>query len=118
MRATQPKNMLAPREAAKWLPLAQTLAAFVLLSVILSTHAQSPSLEPNGVEVMIVQGTVEVARAGQTVRDLASTQLPYRRLNPGDRVWTRDHSRATVRLSDLTIVELGPNSTIVRSDNR
>jgi tetratricopeptide (TPR) repeat protein len=113
MRATQPKNMLAPREAAKWLPLAQTLPALVLLSVVFSAHAGNPSPETNGVEVMITQGTVEVARAGQTVRDLASTQLPYRRLNPGDQIWTGDHSRATLRLSDLTIVELGPNSHLL-----
>jgi len=62
---------------------------------------------------MITQGTVEVTRVGQTVRDLASTQLPYRRLNPGDQIWTREHSRATLRLSDLTIVELGPNSHLL-----
>src|SRR5437867_736099 len=101
--------MLTLREAAQWLSRVRALVALGLLGFIVSTDAESASVVTNPVEVVAIQGTVEVARAGQTARDLASTQLPYRRLHPGDQVWTRDRSRATIRLSDLTVVELGPN---------
>ena len=112
--------MLTPSEAAKWLACAQ-MVLIGLLSAVSSAHARGPSAASNEVEVVIIQGRVEVARAGQTVRDPASTDLPYRRLNPGDQVWTGDRSRAAIRLSDLTVVELGPNSHLVllpREDRR
>src|SRR5262249_16990991 len=118
--------MLALCEAAKWLfraiaslallprpkrfSIRPGLCACGLLATILSTRGADQARTTNAVELLVVQGTVEVQRAGQTVWDLASTQLPYRRLNPGDQIRTKDRSRATVRLSDLTIVELGPNA--------
>src|SRR5262245_1273367 len=111
--------MLALREAVKWLSLpthAQKLRlkgekslirpgliAAGLVLTILQTRAAEQSPTTNSVELLVIQGTVEVQRAGQTVWDLASTQKPYCRLNPGDQIRTKDRSRATVRLSDLTI---------------
>src|ERR1051325_343603 len=102
--------MLTLCEAAQWFSRARALVAIGLLSLILSARAGGTSLATNPVELVAIQGTVEVARAGQTVFDLASTLLPYRRLHPGDQIRTKLHSRATIRLSDLTVVELGPNA--------
>jgi tetratricopeptide (TPR) repeat protein len=100
--------MLRPGEAAAWLRRRRALATVGLLGFIVPTHAQQPSAGTNQVQVAAIQGTVEVARAGQAVWDLASTQQPYCRLHPGDQIRTKDRSRAMVRLSDLTVVELGP----------
>ncbi len=99
--------MLTQSAAAKWPAFALPSLALAFFIGILSTHAE---VSTNPVEVIVVQGTVEVARGGQLVWDLASSQPPYRRLNPGDQIRTKDRSRATIRLSDLTIVELGPNA--------
>src|SRR5437879_2351699 len=63
------------------------------LSFTLCARAGSPSVSTNPVELVGIQGTVEVARAGQSVWDLASTQIPYRRLHPGDQVRTKERSR-------------------------
>src|SRR5882672_61825 len=103
--------MLTLCAAAQWLSRLRAVVAFGSLGFIVLTHgAESALLGTNSVEVVAIQGTVEVARAGQTVWDLASTQSPYRTLNPGDQIRTKDRSRATIRLSDLTMVELGPNA--------
>jgi Tfp pilus assembly protein PilF len=80
------------------------------LTLVNSRHAQAASPVTNVAEVVAIQGTVEVARAGQTVWDPASPELSYRGLNPGDQIRTKERSRATIRLSDLTVVELGANS--------
>src|SRR6266576_2268602 len=104
--------MLTSREAAKWLsaarpcpelPALQTLrevparlkgcgAAWkplaISLMTVLSLRAEGQSSATNAVEVLVIQGTTEVARAGQSVWDLASTQKPYCRLNPGDQIRT------------------------------
>jgi Tfp pilus assembly protein PilF len=100
--------MLISRAMAHWLCLGQ-LVTLVFFGGVASLQAQTNSPDTNRVELIATLGTVEIARAGQTVWDLASTLAPYRRLNPGDQLRTKDRSRATLRLSDLTIVELGPN---------
>jgi len=63
--------MLTNREAAKWLSFARTLMAFAFLAVGLPTQAAST----NPVEVIVIQGTVEIARAGQSVWKLALLRL-------------------------------------------
>ena len=80
----------------------------LIFSILFPTGLTRAATNP--VEVIVIQGTVEVARAGQSVWDLASTEMPYRQLNPGDQIRTKDRSRASIRLSDFTLVELGPNS--------
>src|SRR5437879_1823493 len=116
-RHTADNIMLALREAVKWLFRAIESQALVasewlfirpgllavgLLATSVSARAVGQLPPTNSVEVLVIQGTVEVERAGQSVWDLASTQKPYCRLNPGDQIRTKDRSRATVRLSDLT----------------
>src|SRR2546427_572548 len=102
--------MLTLREAAQWFSRARALVAIGFFGIVLSARGGGTLLVTNSVELVAIQGTVEVARAGQQVWDLASTLPPYRRLNPGDQIRTKLHSRATIRLSDLTVVELGPNA--------
>jgi Tfp pilus assembly protein PilF len=74
-------------------------------------------LSTHPVVVLVVQGTVEVSRAGQAVWDPASTREPYCVLHPGDRLRTLARSRATLRLSDLTVVQLGPESGLELLDD-
>jgi len=58
------KIMLTLRAAAKWLSFARRSLAFAFLFGVGATHA---GVATNPVEVIVIQGTVEVARAGQTV---------------------------------------------------
>src|SRR6184192_3636372 len=102
--------MLISCEAAQWFSRAKAVIGFGFSGFILFIHAQNTSVVTNLIEVVAIEGTAEIARAGQKVWDLASARRPYSRLNPGDQIRTKDHSRATIRLSDLTIVELGPNA--------
>src|SRR5262245_59154839 len=106
--------MLTTRAAAKWCFFA------LVFSIIFRAGFAHAAAFTNSVEVIVIQGTVEVARGGQSTWDLASTRLPYRQLNPGDQIRTKDRSRTTIRLSDLTLVELGPNShlELLRPDDR
>ncbi|PWU08774.1 MAG: hypothetical protein C5B50_28915 [Verrucomicrobia bacterium] len=101
------------RQAVQWLFFA-TICLVVMPSFSARgadpAKAGTTNAGTTNTEIVLIQGTVEVARAGQTVWDLASTQSPYCRLHPGDQIRTKDRSRAAVRLSDLTLVELGPNS--------
>ncbi|NOS71290.1 MAG: TonB-dependent receptor [Verrucomicrobia bacterium] len=102
--------MLNTRAMARWLAFAQTLVTLGFFIFTRAIQAQTNSPANNVVELVAAQGTVEVARTGQSVWDPASTAAPYRRLNPGDQIRTKDRSRAAIRLSDLTLVELGPNA--------
>lgn len=95
---------------ARWLGCGWRLVALAVFSCAADLPAQTNLPGTNLVELIAAQGTVEIARAGQSVWDLASTQLPYRRLHPGDQLRTQDRSRATVRLADRTLVELGPHA--------
>jgi len=112
--------MLTSRAAARWLPSFRGLLATGISIAATTAHAGTSPIITNAVEIVVIQGTVEVARGGQPAWDLASTQLPYRRLNAGDQIRTQNRSRATLRLSDLTIVELGPNAhlELLRPEDR
>jgi tetratricopeptide (TPR) repeat protein len=108
--------MLTSRAADRWLSfiwLLPVLTSFFFLTAPVRAAT-------NSVEVIVAQGTVEVARGGQSAWDLVSTNLPYRQLNPGDQIRTKEHSRATIRLSDLTLIELGPNAhlELLRPEDR
>jgi tetratricopeptide (TPR) repeat protein len=69
-------------------------------------------VQTNRVEVVVVQGTVEVSRGGQSAWDPASTQMPYCQLRPGDRIRTLAHSRAAIRLRDRAVVQLGAHGLL------
>ena len=103
--------MLFPRAMARWLSPAWRLVALGCLAAAgVQAQTNSPVATTDAVVLVAAQGTVEIARAGQAVWDPASTQSPYCRLNPGDQLRTQDRSRATIRLSDLSLVEVGPNA--------
>jgi len=72
--------------------LALTFALFVVA-------AFARAATTNLVEVIMVQGTVEVARGGPVGLGLASRNRPIGRLFPGDQIRTKERSRATIRLS-------------------
>lgn len=102
--------MLTLRAAAKWLSFARQP---LVLALFFGAGSAPAGVTTNTVELITVQGTVEVARAGQSVWDLASAQRPYCVLNPGDQIRTKERSRATIQLSDLTLVKVGPNAHLV-----
>lgn len=55
------------------------------------------------------EGQVKVSRAGMTAWENARTN---QWLLPGDRVRTRENSRAVLRMSDLSTIRLGPNTRV------
>jgi tetratricopeptide (TPR) repeat protein len=66
---------------------------------------------PNAlVRILSVQGKVEVARSGQQDWILAKTDMP---LKPGDQVRTARRSKATLQMSDKTVLKIRQLTTMV-----
>src|SRR5262245_19621487 len=89
------------------------LAAMILTAVLTEERATSQSTSPsaatnksntNMVVILDIAGTAEMLPAGGGVWQTVTA--PYL-LRPGDRFRTRQLSRATVRLSDLSQLRLG-----------
>ncbi len=87
--------------------------AFLALGWV-SVSGQEPAPPPNdfpaGVSVLLAaEGRVEVARDATAGWTVAQTNQV---LNPGDRVRTGRRSRATIRLSDLTVLRVKELTTL------
>ena len=91
--------------------------AFSFLLVLVLAHSsfsQSVQAEPAGGTdraglVLTVEGTVEASKAGTVQWSTASTNLV---LGFGDNLRTGPRSRATVRLSDLSIIRVNENTVL------
>jgi tetratricopeptide (TPR) repeat protein len=83
-----------------------------LLAIFGAARAQeTASLRPGDARIVSIEGQpVEVSRAGSNRWDPADKREPYCILKPGDQLRTGPGCRALVRLSDLTVIRVGPLS--------
>src|SRR6188472_328949 len=85
----------------------KTLTALWLLFVCSALLAQPP--KDTSSRLLSVEGKVEVARSGQAVW---SAGLTNQVLQNGDRVRTGVRSRATIRLSDMSVLAVKELTTL------
>ncbi len=86
------------------------LSLSLLLTVGFGVQAQTPSAATNQAGlVLTIEGTVEVARAGTTAWNAADTNLT---LAFGDSLRTGPRSRATVRLSDFSVLRVNEKTVL------
>ena len=92
--------------------------AWILIALAASGSAlvaQAPdATAPKSSRAILAEaaGTVEVLRSGARTWDFASTKSGKSALYSGDQLHTGPRSRATVHLSDRTVLRLGPESYI------
>src|SRR5580765_1318559 len=84
-------------------------AAALTIALAMGQTIFAAPAEPVVPQILTAEGTVEVAPAVATVWHPGE---PGRKLKAGDRVRTGRHSRATVRLADLSIFRLNELSTL------
>src|SRR3954451_25038226 len=94
--------------------LRRTAIALLLLSLVLtgalgSAQAGSPAARDGGAVVLTIEGTVEFNRGGTEKWLPAKTNLA---LAAGDSLRTGPRSRATVRLSDLSILRVNEKTVL------
>lgn len=83
-------------------------ALSLFLSAVLPALAQTASAGNPSV-LLTIEGRVEVARAGQAAWNAGQTNQP---LQTGDRVRTGSKSRATIRLSNLSVLRVNELTTL------
>src|SRR5258705_7307685 len=86
------------------------LASSMLLVVfipVLSVKAQT--VKPTQAIILEIEGTVETSAAGAAAWKAAQTNQV---LAAGVRVQTRQHSRAVIRLTDLSLLRLGEETLV------
>ena len=105
-RSTLPNSHLSD-----WQKLRCTLA-LLLAAVLAPAHAPAADPPSAPVQLLATNGMVEVLRAGATTWDFASTHPEKNQLHPGDRLRTRRHAEATLRLTDRSVVRVGPLSHV------
>jgi ferric-dicitrate binding protein FerR (iron transport regulator) len=103
----------------KHLPLACRFAAHLLSVSLLFAPPVGTDVSAQGIPLNIaykdssvllaVEGTVEVARAGSQEWEIAQRDTTLR---PGDRLRTEPNSRATLRLSDLSVFRVNEMTTL------
>ena len=95
----------------KWHRTFQTAVCFLFLAVTVNCLAQSSpeSSATNAIQIVELQGAVEVLPAGTTAWKPA---LNHQDLHPFDRIHTADNSRVTLRWSDQSIVSFGASTEL------
>src|SRR5260370_10742569 len=104
-------NGPVPRLAAQWKKFIALMLLFGAGAISLTAQNQPPA--PNSANqagiVLTVEGTVEVVRAGDTRWASATTNLV---LGFGDNLRTGPRSRATVQLSDLSVLRVNEKTVL------
>lgn len=90
---------------------AKSLGELLSLSLLCVALTARAAADGNfvGATLLAIKGRVEISRSGASAWDPAQTNAV---LQPGDRLQTREHSRATLRLRDATIVPVDELTTL------
>jgi tetratricopeptide (TPR) repeat protein len=89
--------------------LIQCLCSLFVVAAALNLQAQTPANTAGESIILSMQGTVEVAKSGS---DTWSSAQESQALKSGDRVRTSKNSRATIRLSNLSILRVHELTTL------
>src|SRR5882724_9080070 len=102
-----PWKTLPARLAGGWFARI-ALLAWVVASAPMPAHALPADSSEPGL-ILTIEGTVEVTKAGATQWQTVTTNTA---LGFGDSLRTAPHSRATVRLSDLSVIRVNEKTVL------
>ncbi|HEX4645056.1 MAG TPA: FecR family protein, partial [Verrucomicrobiae bacterium] len=104
-------NPSVPRLYAQWKKfIALTFFFGVVATSLTAQNGATPAGRTNQAGIVLtIEGTVEVVRAGETNWTAATTNLA---LGFGDNLRTGPHSRATVQLSDLSVLRVNEKTVL------